>query len=94
MDKRIQKCSATLTYKYAGKYRFEHWYVDNQVYFITARCRDKYPAFQPEQAKTIFWDRFNFYCKQHQFFPWVVSLMNNHYHVVGYIAGSGPSSGR
>ena len=63
---------------------------DNQVYFITARCRDKFPAFESEQAKAVFWDRFNHYCKEHQFFPWVTSLMSNHYHVVGYCRiGSG-----
>ncbi|MGI9013303.1 MAG: hypothetical protein ACR2GY_03545 [Phycisphaerales bacterium] len=24
---------------------FQHWYRDNQVYFITARCRDGYAVF-------------------------------------------------
>ena len=41
-----------------GKHRFEHWYLDNQVYFITARCRDRYPAFASDAAKAVFWDRF------------------------------------
>lgn len=27
-----------------GKHRFEHWYRDNTVYFITSRCRDGYPV--------------------------------------------------
>lgn len=31
-----------------GRHRFEHWYVDNQVYFITARCADRFPAFRSE----------------------------------------------
>jgi len=29
---------------YIGQHRFEHWYRDNQVYFLTARCRDRFPA--------------------------------------------------
>jgi REP element-mobilizing transposase RayT len=90
MDKRIVKISATKSIVFEGDHRFEHWYVDNQVYFIMARCRDKFPAFESEQAKAVFWDRFNHYCKEHQFFPWVTSLMSNHYHVVGYCRiGSG-----
>lgn len=70
--------------QYNGQNRFEHWYVDNQVYFITARCREKFPAFESQQAKAIFWDRFDHYAQASEFFPWVASLMNNHYHVVGY----------
>ena len=35
---------------YKGRHRLEHWYRDNQVYFITARCRDKHPAFAMERA--------------------------------------------
>ena len=68
-----------------GKHRFEHWYVDNQVYFITARCRDQFHAFATEQAKQIFWDRFGFYCKEFQFTPWITSLLDNHYHTLGYL---------
>jgi len=64
--------------------RFEHWCKDNQVYFITARCRDKYPAFASEPAKAVFWDRFDHYTALHEFVPWVTSLLDNHYHVVGY----------
>ena|SRR5688572_2686551 len=30
---------------YDGLHRFEHWYRDNSIYFITARCRDRFPAF-------------------------------------------------
>jgi len=26
---------------FGSRHRFEHWYCDNMVYFITARCRDK-----------------------------------------------------
>lgn len=69
---------------YKGRHRFEHWYRDNQVYFITARCRDRYPAFASERAKAIFWDRFGLYTQEALFTPWVTSLLENHYHVLGY----------
>ena len=67
-----------------GQHRFEHWYKDNQMYFITARCREKYPAFSSQEAKAVFWDRFEFHTERFQFTPWVTSLLDNHYHVVGY----------
>jgi REP element-mobilizing transposase RayT len=70
---------------YKTQHRFEHWYRDNQVYFITARCRDRYPAFASEAAKQVFWDRFQHYTSAHTFEPWVTSLLDNHYHTVGYI---------
>ena len=41
-----------------GRHRFEHWYRDNTVYFINARCRDRFPAFASEEAKAVFWNRF------------------------------------
>ncbi len=63
----------------------QHWYRDNQVYFITARCRDRYPAFASEHAKQIFWDRFNHYTARFGFVPWVSSLIDNHYHTLGYL---------
>lgn len=68
-----------------GSHRFEHWYRDNQVYFITARCRDRYHAFVSEKAKAIFWDRFEHYTAQAGFVPWVASLLDNHYHMLGYL---------
>ena len=70
---------------FQGKHRFEHWYRDNQVYLITARTRDGAPAFETEAAKVIFWDRFTHYASQHHFRPWIVSLLVNHYHAVGYL---------
>jgi len=70
---------------YRGRHRFEHWYRDNQVYFITARCRDRFPAFATEQAKLIFWDRFDHYTGEYGFTPWVTSLLDNHYHTIGYL---------
>ena len=69
---------------YKGQHRFEHWYRDNQVYFITARCRDRYAAFASERVKAVFWDRFEYYTREARFTPWVTSLIPNHYHVVGY----------
>ena len=41
-----------------GVHRFEHWYRDNTVYFITAKCRDAFHAFDSEEAKLVFRDRF------------------------------------
>jgi len=69
---------------YKGQHRFEHWYRDNQVYFISARCWERFPALASQQAKAIFWDRFDFYTQQALFTPWVTSLVDNHYHVLGY----------
>jgi REP element-mobilizing transposase RayT len=83
--RKFRKSSATHTESFGDHHRYEHWYVDNQVYFITARCRDKFPAFATEQAKHIFWDRFDYYTKQYEFFPWVTSLLDNHYHTLGYL---------
>jgi hypothetical protein len=68
-----------------GQHRFEHWYRDNQVYFITARCRDRFAAFATEQAKLIFWMQFEKYTKAFGFVPWVTSLLHNHYHTLGYL---------
>ena len=84
MRKPIGKYSRTKHKKYKGDHRFEHWYVSNQVYFITARCRERYQAFASEGAKQVFWDRFEHYTGQYLFTPWVVSLLANHYHVLGY----------
>lgn len=66
-------------------HRFEHWYVDNQVCFITARVRDQTHAFSSDQAKAIFWDRFDHCRSQYSFTAWVTSLLTNHYHVLGYL---------
>jgi len=69
---------------YDGAHKFEHWYRDNSIYFITARCRGKFPPFDSEQVKSIFWDRFLYYTQLHLFVPIITTLMNNHYHVMGY----------
>jgi hypothetical protein len=81
----LRKSSYTRTEIFEGKHRFEHWYRDNTVYFITSKVRDGFRAFASEPAKRIFWDRFDFYTKQHQFVPWVTTLLDNHYHTLGYL---------
>lgn len=81
----FRKSSGTKTHHYRGDHRFEHWYRDNTVYFLTARCRDRFPAFASEQAKTIFWGRFEHYTQQYGFTPFVTSLLDNHYHTLGYL---------
>ena len=84
MGKEIRKYSHGKIVQFGGTHRFEHWYIDNQVYFITARCRDRFPAFTSDRAKAIFWDRFEHYTKEAGFVPWVSSLVVNHYHTLGY----------
>lgn len=80
-----KKSSYTPNESYRGRHRFEHWYVDNQVYFITARCADRFRAFADEQAKLIFWDRFDHYTALHGFTPFITTLLDNHYHTLGYL---------
>src|SRR5437867_7616582 len=82
---RFRKSSYTNNEFFQGQHRFEHWYRDNTVYFITARCRDRSPAFKTEEAKAIFWDRADFYSAKYGFTPFVRSLMDNHYHWLGYL---------
>jgi REP element-mobilizing transposase RayT len=83
--KRIRRSSSSSSEVWDGKHRFEHWYIDNQVYFITARCRERFPAFQRETAKALFWNRFEHYTAEFGFTPWVTSLVDNHYHTLGYL---------
>lgn len=83
--RKFRKSSATKTEEFRGDHRYEHWYLDNQVYFITARCRERYPAFASEAAKAVFWDRFDHYTTKYEFYPWVTSLLDNHYHTLGYL---------
>jgi len=82
---RFRKSSYTGREIHHDKHRFEHWYRDNTVYFITARCRNGFAAFDSAEAKRIFWDRHDHYCAQYGFEPWVTTLMNNHYHDLGYL---------
>jgi hypothetical protein len=85
MRKPVTKLSRSQNKTYSGKHRYEHWLIDNQVYFITSRCRDRFPAFATEAAKSVFWDRFNHYTAEFGFVPWVTSLIDNHYHTLGYL---------
>ena len=50
----LRRSSHTHNEHWDGQHRFAHWSRDNTVYFITARCRDRFPAFQTERAKAIF----------------------------------------
>ena len=70
---------------YKGLHRFEHWYRDRTIYFITARCRGQIPAFETENCKDIFWDRFTYYSTMFGFVPIIVSLLDNHYYILGYL---------
>ena len=81
----FRKSSATSHEFHDGKHRFEHWYRDNTVYFITSKVRDGFAAFETEAAKNIFWNRFAHYTTLHGFYPWVATVMNNHYHFEGYL---------
>jgi REP element-mobilizing transposase RayT len=81
----LSKVSYTQHEHFNGQHRFDHWYRDKSVYFITARCRERYPAFATEEAKAIFWDRFRFYTTMFGFVPWITSLLDNHYHTIGYM---------
>jgi hypothetical protein len=85
MSKRIERISRSRTAVNRNRHRYEHWFVDKQVYFLTARCRDRFPAFLSEAAKAVFWDRFDHYTAEFGFVPWVTSLLDNHYHTLGYL---------
>jgi REP element-mobilizing transposase RayT len=85
MPRRIRKSSRNPREHFGKQHRFEHWYVDNQIYFITARCRDRFPAFASEEAKAIFWGRFYQYCAECGIVPLIVSLLDNHYHAIVYV---------
>lgn len=81
----LRKSSATKHEFYQGSHRFEHWYRDNTVYFITSKTREGAHLFLTPGARAIFWERFNYYTALHGFVPWVTTLMSNHYHTLGYL---------
>lgn len=85
MERRFRKSSHTKNEHTNGKHRFEHWYRDNTVYFITAKTRDGFHAFESEESKAMFWDRFTYWTAYFGFVPWVTTLLDNHYHTVGYL---------
>lgn len=70
---------------YKGQHRFEHWYRDNQVYFITAKTSCATPVFTTKQACDLFWQTFDQATSANGFTPWVTALLNNHYHTLGYL---------
>ncbi len=82
---RLYRSSHTHNEFWNGQHRFEHWYRDNSVFFITARCLDRTPAFRSDRAKSIFWDRFEHWTAALAFVPWITTVMDNHYHTLGYM---------
>jgi hypothetical protein len=85
MPKRVTKISRSQNPERGEHHRFEHWLADNQVYFITARCRDQFPGFASNAAKEVFWRQFDKYTAEFGFTLWVTSLVDNHYHTLGYL---------
>ena len=81
----FRKSSISSDEFYDGHHRYEHWYRDNSVYFLTSRCRGKTHVFASEEAKAVFWDRFDHYTKLYEFTPFVTTLLDNHYHTEGYL---------
>ena len=65
----FRKSSATRNEFFDGNHRFEHWYRDNTVYFITSKVREGFPAFESHRAKEIFFDRFEYYAGLHDSSP-------------------------
>jgi REP element-mobilizing transposase RayT len=65
---------------FKGRHRLEHWYRDNTVYFLTVRCMNRFPAFASEEAKAVFHRQFDKYASEHDFEPWIYTLVDNHYH--------------
>lgn len=80
-----KKTSRSREEAWDGRRRFEHWLRDNQVYFITSCVREHQRAFASEKAKAVFWDRFDHYAQAHGFTPWITSLLDSHYHTLGYL---------
>jgi hypothetical protein len=82
---RFRKGSHKSEEYFGSHHRFEHWYRDNTIYFLTARCRNRTRAFESERAKEIFWNRFDHYTRQFGYTPFVTSLLDNHYHSLGHL---------
>ena len=82
---RFRKSSYTQNEFFDDKHRYEHWYRDNTCYFITSKVREGLHLFASEEAKAVFWDRFDFYTQKYGFVPWIATLLDNHYHFEGYL---------
>jgi hypothetical protein len=83
--RKFRKFSHARAERWEGKHRFEHWYRDNSVYFITSKVRDGLHLFARDEPRRIFWDRFAHWTLEAGFTPWVTTLLSNHYHVLGYL---------
>jgi len=42
------------------------------------------PGVRERGSKAVFWDRFEHYTRKYEFTPWITSLLDNHYHTLGY----------
>ena len=67
------------------RHRHEHWHIDNQIYFITARCRDRRPAFATEECKQIFWRQYRLKMNAFGMTPIITSLLDNRYHFLAHL---------
>ena len=88
MTKHVNRVGASQRKRELGgkkRHRREHWLIDNQIYFITARCRDGLLIFEDEQAAEIFWNRFDHHTLAQQITPIVTSLVGNHYHLLAHV---------
>ena len=81
----FRKTSYTQRERHAGKHRFEHWYRDNSVYFLTSKVRDGARLFQGLTARELFWARLKKHGDEAGYVPWVTTVMSNHYHTLGYL---------
>jgi REP element-mobilizing transposase RayT len=81
----FRKGSSSQKKFFEGRHRREHWYRDNTVYFLTVRCNDGFPAFASDPAKEIFWHQFEKYAAAYNFDLWICTLLDNHYHAIGYL---------
>jgi hypothetical protein len=79
------KTSSRTKEHFKGRHRLEHWYRDNSLYFLTVRCTDGLPAFASQSAKDVFWRQFHKYAAEYRFDVWICTLLNNHYHAIGYL---------
>jgi hypothetical protein len=82
---RFRKVSATKNEWWQGKHRFEHWYRDNTVHFLTSRVSDRSHVFLTPGAAEVFWDPWDHWTKACDIRPLVTTLMSNHYHTVAYL---------
>ena len=85
MFERIHKTSRSPTEIHpTGSHRFEHWIKDNQLYFLTSCTNGKAHVFQTEETQAIFLKCFDNWHERSGLKVCVISLLSNHYHLVGY----------